>query len=455
MIVRQRAHVWVSCSNESGSVLVLVLILLSVVGVIAAAAITYAGTSMSSSLVYTTRRAQQADAEAAIRTAKQYVKADEVSGGTLASDGTTCPTNFSYPGATGTVTVEMCPQPGSLTYAGFFRSTLLTLAPSGFGIVQTKNSTLNIKGNVWSNSYIQVRSLNVSGDVSAWNDSALGGNCASGNLVVAGTKDCIAKTTYNNVVPPAGIDPGDPSLGHVADWAPASAPGVVRTPSGCNLVPGVYTSGSALTNACSGSNSTITLAAGVYYLNFPSSDSTWSIFGTLQGPACANPTDVGVQLVLANNAQIANFGTVAIPCGSRARSTGPRIAMIGLKNAIGGVPAQTGCVFHGACDVFRSGSNSGHDSLIVNDSVYLPQSTFSTTCKTGCDFSINQSLVAWGVDLDTNPSATQVIVGAGVTQIQAGQVLLRAFIGGVDRTDAYVTYDPLTYEPTITAWVNR
>src|SRR5205085_9964857 len=137
-------------SGESGAALVVVLVLVTVVGVIAAAAIRYAGTSMTASAAFQTRRNQQADAEAAIRTAVQYVKANEQSGGTLAADGTTCPTNFSYPGGTGTVTVAMCPQPGSLTYAGYFRATLLTLAPSGFGILQTKNTTLNVNGNVWS-----------------------------------------------------------------------------------------------------------------------------------------------------------------------------------------------------------------------------------------------------------------------------------------------------------------
>jgi len=452
-MMRRRQHVSRRRSGESGATLLLVLVLVTVVGVIAAAAIRYAGTSMSASAAFQTRRDQQADAEAGIRTALQYVKANEQSGGTLAADGTTCPTNFSYPGGTGTVTVAMCPQPGSLTYAGYFRATLLTLAPSGFGILQTKNTTLNVNGNVWSDSYVNVRSLNVTGNLSAWNDTALGGDCASGSVAVTGTKDCNAKTTYNNVVPQAGIDPGDPSLGHASDWAPAAAPGAVRTPSSCNLVPGVYTSGTALTNACSGSNSTITLAAGVYYLNFPSTDSTWNINGTLQGPTCTTWSDPGVQLVLANNAQIANFGTISIPCGSRATTTGPRIAIIGLKNSTGGIPAQTGCVIHGGCDVIRSGSNSGQNSFAVNDSVYIPQSTFSTTCKTGCTFNINQAFVAWGVDLDTNPSSTQVIVGAGVTQIQPGNVLFQATVGGADRTDADVTYDPSTYTPTIDTWV--
>ena len=73
----------------------------------------------------------------------------------------------------------------------------------------------------------------------------------------------------------------------------------------------------------------------MYYLDFPSTDNTWTINGTLQGPTCANPSDQGVQLVFANNSQLSNGGTISIPCGSRATSTGPRIAMIGLENTIG------------------------------------------------------------------------------------------------------------------------
>ena len=279
-------------SGESGAALVLVLVLVTVVGVIAAAAIRYAGTSMTASAAFQTRRNQQADAEAAIRTAVQYVKANEQSGGTLAADGTTCPTNFSYPGGTGTVTVAMCPQPGSLTYAGYFRATLLTLAPSGFGILQTKNTTLNVNGNVWSDSYVSVRSLNVTGNLSAWNDTALGGNCTSGSVVVTGTKDCNAKTTYNNVVPQAGIDPGDPSLGHASDWAPAAAPGAVRTPSSCNLVPGVYTSGSTMTIATNGT--AVLDGQG-------NSNAVW-IFQI----ASSLTTGVGSNVVLTNGAKAAN-----------------------------------------------------------------------------------------------------------------------------------------------------
>jgi hypothetical protein len=619
-------------SHESGAALLLVLFLVTCVGVIAAAAIRYAGTSMTASAVYRTHRAKAADAEAAIRTAMQYVKSNEAGGGSLGEDtGTSCPTNFSYPGSTGTVNVSFCPQTDSLIHSGDYRAVLVTLAPSGQGITQTKNTTLTIGGDVFSNSFINVQSMNVpNGRVWAWNDTAGGGNCATGSVTAAGGKDCNAHTTYNEVVPKIGMDPGDPSLGHAAEWTPAAPPGAVQTPSGCNLQPGIYTSGSALTSACAG---TINLAAGQYYLDFPSDDNTWTINGTLQGPTCVNASDQGVQLVFANNSQLSNAGTISIPCGSRATTTAPRIAMIGLETTISagsnvntilrptnavdggggyfpssgafpaanaantgngaypqdgtqarasissnnktanlqlgtfsassgpaltanaaitslvvkvahaesnsnidftatppqlvwggctvplapapsrlasealyvsndlsaslaacsfdastsptltwsakttsasavnldvdgaqiaatwhdaGIPAQTGCVIHAACDLIHSASSNGHDSFFVNDSVYIPQSSFQTTCKNSCGFNIGQSLTAWSLTLDANPSSIGTpLIGASATQYLTGKVLFQATIGGINWTDAYATFDPTTFVPAITAWVNR
>src|SRR5205085_7772669 len=42
----------------------------------------------------------------------------------------------------------------------------------------------------------------------------------------------------------------------------------------------------------------------------------------------------GIQIVFANNSQLSNAGTISIPCGARATSTGPRISMIGLANTV-------------------------------------------------------------------------------------------------------------------------
>ena len=171
--------------------LVLVLIMLTCVGLIAGAAITYAGTSLRTTVVYLTLRAQNADVEAAYLILMQYIKANPQWGQDL---GGSCP-SFSCTGSTGTVTVSMCPQTDSLIHDGDFRPVLLTLATSGKGINQSKNTTLTINGDVWSNSDIKVRGLDVKGRVSSWDDSAQNGNCASGSVTATVFKDCAANTT--------------------------------------------------------------------------------------------------------------------------------------------------------------------------------------------------------------------------------------------------------------------
>src|SRR5438270_1263462 len=116
--------------NDSGVALLLALFLIVFVGVLAGAALTYAGTSLNAStLVYLPHRSKSADAESAIRAAIQYVKRDQQNGGTLGQDlGLPCPTGtFSYAGASGPVAVTICPQDGSLIQAGEYRASILTL----------------------------------------------------------------------------------------------------------------------------------------------------------------------------------------------------------------------------------------------------------------------------------------------------------------------------------------
>ena len=181
---------------------------------------------------------------------------------------------------------------------------------------------------------------------------------------------------------------------------------------------------------------------------------TWTINGTLLGPSCSVATDPWVQLVFANNSQVANKGLISLPCGGRAGTTAPRIAMIGLATSSGGVSAQTGCVIHAGCDMIRSGSKNGHDSFLVNDNIYIPQSSFQTTGTKYCTFNIGQSLTVWSLTLDANPCrSVPPVVGSSATQLLMGKVVFQAYIGGLDRIDAYATFDKTTYVPTINTWV--
>ena len=326
--------------DEQGSALVMALVMLSVVGLLVGAALTYAGTSLRTTTTsYRPNRGSLYAADSAIQGAIQYVRNNPQAGSDLL--GAKCtPDAFQYtdPKA-GPVSVDVCPQANSFIYDGGVRAVLLTLAPSGDGIVQTKNTTLTVNGNVWSNSTIDVRGLSVgSGQVWSWNG-------CSGTVTAVGGKDCAAGTTYgysklsaamtaaqttlnvaanaqfpstgsyvvvvdsermlvsagqgtntwtvtrgymgtaaathaNNApvsfLPKPGIDPGDPVLGQTADWQPAGAPGAVQNgPYSCTLQPGVYAHGDDLSTASSAC-STLTLSAGVYYLAFPTDGSAAS-----------------------------------------------------------------------------------------------------------------------------------------------------------------------------------
>ena len=86
------------------------------------------------------------------------------------------------------------------------------------------------------------------------------------------------------------------------------------------LSPGVYSDPvplSALTTACN----TVTLGAGVYFLNFPIVTTPWSISKTVT--AACDATGQGAQLVFANQSKLSLTGILNIPCGRKATAKGP------------------------------------------------------------------------------------------------------------------------------------
>src|SRR5262249_15697826 len=116
--------------DEQGSALATALVMLSVVGILVGAALSYATTSMSSSnTAIRPNRAAVYDADSAIQTALQYVKARQAAGDSIGQDlGLPCPTKtLTYPGAGGNVSVDICPQADSFINDGEFRAVLLAL----------------------------------------------------------------------------------------------------------------------------------------------------------------------------------------------------------------------------------------------------------------------------------------------------------------------------------------
>ncbi len=351
MIATRRLRSIAHRRGDDGAALMLVLVLVFAIGVIAAASVTYASTSLhATNAAYIPARAQQNDADSAVRTAIEYVKKVEAAGGSVGTDfGGPCPT-LTYPGQSGTVTTSLCPQNDSLIHSGEYRASLLTLGtdPSE-GITLSHNGTVRINGAVFSNSILSLANPTTlavtGGPVWAW------GNCVNaGNVVISspsGSAQCNASATFGGVRPKVALDPADPSLGHTADWQPAAAaPASLVQPAipacvanAATLTPGVYydpVALSALTTSCN----TVTLGPGVYWLDFPSSATPWTISKTVT--ASCDASGQGAQLVLANQAKFALTGTLSLPCGRRATANGPRIALYELTAPIaGGGPYST------------------------------------------------------------------------------------------------------------------
>jgi hypothetical protein len=336
--------------SEQGSALVMALVMLTVVGLMVAAGLTYAGTSVrASNDAIRPNRASLYAADSAIQGAIEYVRDNpEMSSDVL---GATCiPNFFRYTDPTvGEVTVDACPQPDSLIYEGSFRAVLLTLGETDSdGIMLSHNGDVDINGHVWSNSDIELsnptRMVMKGGRVWAWEDCGRPQNI---QMPPGLSPVCNARTnpTFGGVKPKVALDPADPSLGHVADWQPAAAPGSFVQPvippcvaKVMTLQPGVYSDGdefSNMTNACD----TVNLSAGVYYLNFPAGKDEWRLDTDVVGPACGADGQ-GVQIVFADSAHIKLSGTLTIPCGRRATPNGPLIGLYGLKSDLTGGTTQ-------------------------------------------------------------------------------------------------------------------
>jgi hypothetical protein len=121
------------------------------------------------------------------------------------------------------------------------------------------------------------------------------------------------------------------------------------------------------------------------------------------------------------------------------------------------LPAQSGCVFHNAggnCPAVGSASPNGHDSFLVNDVVYLPNSQLETTCKNSCTFNIGQALIAWQADLDANPAAVgDPIIGGNINTSGPGDVIFKAHVGTQPWISARVKYTATTRATSIASWV--
>jgi hypothetical protein len=358
--------------NEEGSILVMALVVLSVIGLVVGVALNYANSSLrATNKVYKPERTKLYDAESAVQTAIQYVNQNPIAGAQPVSGVETCPTSaLTYPGASGNITVNVCPQAGSFVPRGRPQAVLLTLAPLGgpAGLSKQGGSSgqLLVQGDAWINSSV---ANNGTGGMTFSNGRLFArGTCQEPITVVApGTKNC------NLGSAPSPSISQDPNYQPAISSLPAAGHAV-----GCDavhhvltLAPGTYdgTLLGSLTNACSTTGG-IVLAPGstdapadsTYYFHDLTLPGGRVVAGTAVASWLNNPTDDttfgsrcdeaqrGVQLVLGANATMDEGpGDQFEACGFNSSQVGqdpnaghPRMVLYGLKNSIGGTSAQSG-----------------------------------------------------------------------------------------------------------------
>ena len=222
--------------NEQGSALVMALVMLTVIGLMVGAALTYSSTSLhASNNSIRPNRASLYAADSALQGAIEYVRDNpEMSNDVLGAGCLSSFYKYNDP-KVGTVTVDACPQSDSLIYEGSFRAVLLTLGQTDDdGIFLGHNGDVDVGGHVWSNSHINLSNpthmVMNGGRVWAW------GSCGRPNNIemapgISPICDASTNPLFGGVKPKVALDPADPSLGHVADWQPAAAPASLTQPA--------------------------------------------------------------------------------------------------------------------------------------------------------------------------------------------------------------------------------
>jgi hypothetical protein len=265
-------------------------------------------------------------------------------------------------------------------------------------------------------------------------------------------------------IDPLGVDPGDPyihpndpqgcskiDLANSCGYQPAGSVGAVQhaasvTPNAgnCTLQPGTYTHGNELSAMASAPQrcSQITLAPGVFYLDFPDdstdmqlpygpfasgSDNTWTLNAPVVGPgtftydASGNITGVdctaaggGAQIVFANGSQMVNQKYLSLPCAMRAPnvSGAPRIALFGLADGAGAKTtlSPTSAVDCVACTAhFANPGNAAY--LGSGDTTYPIGGTLATASSVPKNTTVSLQLTYPTNSLPSSP-VTGIVVHA-------------------------------------------
>jgi len=231
-----------------------------------------------------------------------------------------------------------------------------------------------------------------------------------------------------------------------APAAPASMPACSNNGQVAVFLPGIYTSAAFLNNCKA---SWMDFTPGTYYFNFTdagaSTQRAWTIDGTVVGgslqsgltttssasavntkiaadSACTNSfasaSNNGVEFAMGGESQIVlGMGTRLQLCASYSSAAVPT-AIYGMKDPIGAVPAQTGCVVQtgpyqaaGTCQVLfeDDGSSSPSDPIyFVDGLVHVPGSSVYAHGKNKAVMEFNYGITARWLNITSFPQSSAI-----------------------------------------------
>jgi hypothetical protein len=336
----------VDLDAEEGSVLIMALIMITVIGAMLAAILSFTDTSLVATPTFVAHRDAYNDVDGAVDAAINSVRGSN----TLGTAGKPCPA-FTPPAASGhqTVTVLCQPQPGSgvnnldqPTYA------VLTLGSGpNDGFIEAGNNTLTVDGGLYTNGKLDLTTNGSQNALQVYGDVLAQGSCLSTSSSSLTSLGGLVKCNYSGDA--SGTDPMyPPSLADTSSFA-ASAIDPSPSCSGNSVVtfsPGLYTE---IPSASGCSGSTWWFSPGRYYFDFPAARSDWApaslsgstvVGGTLDPvkypagaatnssavtiPGACDATKPGVQFIFGGPSRLslAQNGLVEL-CGSTSQSAGP------------------------------------------------------------------------------------------------------------------------------------
>ena len=443
--------------GEQGSAIIIALIVLTVIGAITAASLSYLQTSLAGANRATApARAAGASSDAALETAIAYVKLHPEIGRAL---GITCPSSsMTFPGDAGTVAVAYCPQTGSFVPTNTPLAKLLTLGTNAAepGITTGAPGDLVVYGDTFSNAAI---TANGASRLVAHQGRVWARRACTGTIVVdTGTPSPTCNLA--GAVPTVGTDPA---------YAPAvttlPANGVGSCAAGVATIgPGTYTL-AQLQNAV-GACTTVWFKPGAFYFNF--GNNVWSavgkkiVGGTPTGSLASVPypggcdgTGPGTQLIFGNASRFALSGGSTLDlCGldTAEGATTVKLALVGLRANTGGMQAESGCIttVNGCAVVQSSGNATG---ITVTGTVYAPKARLDLQ-PNGGQYRVTDAVVVRALAVSPAAASPAVVFGTSYAPRSAGNLVLTASISGTNWLSARLSVPPgANPTPTITDWV--